>query len=110
MHIAHESLREELYKTVKGLGFDIKLYDADDKGPIVNQKEATTFYLYNDGIMIIMPVIQDDEIIIYSSSKNNDSEERFNNFKNLISRVRQIGKKYGIGTTTRRFDTPIIDK
>jgi hypothetical protein len=103
MAISYAVLSNEIFKIVKGMGFDIKMYNRDGAGPISSPDLAKYIYLEPDGIMISVPSDNssevNNEVFFYKGAEDYDREK----FIKLIKRVRNVARMYGVGTTIREF-------
>lgn len=95
-------LANDIFKTVKGLGYVIEMYDYKGQGPIVDPEKAKYIYLKPDQIMISIP--RDDsndigEVFIYTSGDSLNDKN-----KKMIQRIKNIGMQYQTGVTIRKFD------
>ena len=108
MNVNHGKIVNEIFKILKGLGFSVELYNEEGDGPMSSPHISKYIWAKPDGIMFDMPTddsTDTQEIIIYKP----DSLD-IEIFKNIHTRVKNVGRLHGIEITVRNFNKSITPK
>lgn len=83
-------IREELFNIMRQFGFQMKLFDNDGNGPLLQEAEADYFYCVKGdiNIMIVVDDVQNAEYKLVKMYRNNNIDKFF--FRKLLSKIKNI--------------------
>lgn len=105
MAITFNKLADRVFQTLKGYGYNLKMFDETGK-KVIDPEEGRHFYAMPDQMMVsIREDGADSEMQIYLSRKNEIEQNQ-----KLLDNLRKTAVQYGVGYTVREYGREITPK
>lgn len=105
MTVAFNKLADRVFQTLKGYGYDLKMFDETGK-KVIDPEEGRHFYAMPDQIMVSLREDgADSEIRIYLSRKDEIEKNQ-----DLLDNLRKTSVQYGVGYTAREYGRSITPR